>query len=363
MTIQDEIKKFFDECVCVYGDNQIFPETIFLFRTSVEDQHLEMGVICQFLQNNFDYILKCSVDLVGVINELVKISGMDEFIKNYLNDNFSSFVDFVPKDLIFKDISRYLEKNQDMLNEFLTRYKKEYVKSILMNGMYYLSEKETESINDVVVMIVDEILEHENQRYVDIKKLKSGSYSEVVQIGSKIVKVGGRRNSYEIPNTSVLLQPLIRINLSDISTAPGTIEVVERVETKENVSSEDLYQIYKRARDEGVVLVDLKADNVGVLLKDNVLHFSKSISSDVSTRGIVGENREVLKAGEMVLLDSDHIYSETEYLKRMELRNLKEKSEFEKRYIFEKSHQDSLEVEFDDYYNETLGEISSTKRK
>lgn len=120
MTIQDEIKKFFDECVCVYGDNQIFPETIFLFRTSVEDQHLEMGVICQFLQNNFDYILKCSVDLVGVINELVKISGMDEFIKNYLNDNFSSFVDFVPKDLIFKDISRYLEKNQDMLNEFLT---------------------------------------------------------------------------------------------------------------------------------------------------------------------------------------------------------------------------------------------------
>lgn len=330
MLSQEEVKKVFYENM--YEENQIFPENIWAFKHSLEERDLGMNLTCQFIQNNFDYILKCSIDLPKVIEEILKINGMDKFVRNYLNDNFQSFINVVPKEFVFKDISRYVEKNRDKLNEYLTENKEDYVQFILTNGIHNMNEKETTSINGIVVMIVDEILEHENKSYVDIVKLKSGAYSDVIEIGSKVIKVGGERATYQMPNTSLLLQPLIRVNLSDISTVSGTIEVMEKVETKSYFSEDQLRKFFKKAKEEGVAFGDLKPNNVGILLKDNTLHWSKAISTDMSTRGIIGENKDVLQAGDIVLLDSDYVYTQDKYLEEKAKRALKFSSDDEEFY-------------------------------
>lgn len=58
----------------------------------------------------------------------------------------------------------------------------------------------------VLVMLVDELLEHEGLSYVDIKMFPIG-----------IVKVGDEIYAYFMPNSPYFLVPLILANLDDIS--------------------------------------------------------------------------------------------------------------------------------------------------
>lgn len=334
--IKREIKEYLEENF--EREDVIEPFVIFMVKDTFERNNLEIGILRQYLQDNFEYILEHSKEVYEVIEEILKLDGMKEFIKNYLSDNFEKFVSFVPKEIIFESPSLYCKKNKIKLNAFLKNNKDDYVKYLLTSGILNLSDSESEKINEIVVMIVEEILEHEKKDYIDIERLKPGGYSNVIRIGSKVIKVGGKRETYQIPNTSILLQPLIRKDLSSISSFNGTIEVLENVETKVHFSDKQLEQIYKKARDEGVVLLDLKLDNIGILLKDNILHWDKSISNDMSTRGINGGVREVLKTGDIVLLDSDYIYTVDDYFERLRQNPLKSINEYEKRYMFEQQH-------------------------
>src|SRR5699024_1987341 len=105
-----------------------------------------------------------------------------------------------------------------------------------------------------------------------------------------------------------LLKPYIRVNLEDISDVSGTVEVVEKVNT--NVSDIDLYSFYKELRKKGIVWLDVKSNNLGILKKDNTFHWNKHLGGDMYVRGFTGEdNFSPLSKGDPVILDSDHLYS------------------------------------------------------
>lgn len=342
MLTEEEVKRIFEESLVTKG--QVTVVDIQAMRMVFESQKLDISMLQQYIQNNFEYILRCSVGGARVVDELMKIGNMDDFVKSYLNDNFERFSLFVSKQFVFDNLSTFIEKNKELLNEYLKTNKNDYIKYLLIDGMFNENIKELGVLNELVVMIVDEVLEYEQKDYVDIEKLKSGSYSHVIQIGSKVIKLGAKRETYQIPNTSVLLQPLIRKDLSSLTSFNGTIEVMEKVETRTYFSDEELYQVYKRARDKGVVIADLKVNNIGILLKDNVLHWSKAISDDMSVRGISGNNEEILKAGEMVLLDSDHIYVLEDYMEEIKKRPVLRVNEFEQRYLLEQQKNSQEEV-------------------
>ena len=101
----------------------------------------------------------------------------------------------------------------------------------------------------VISLLTDEILNEEGLSYADIKRLPQGAYSDVIEIGSKVIKVGGKRFCYDLPNCPYLLQPLIRVNLENISSIRGTLEVEERVEMSSDISTSEVYSLYENLRD------------------------------------------------------------------------------------------------------------------
>lgn len=232
-------------------------------------------------------------------------------IKDYINTHFTSLISKIPNVCFYSmavkngDVD---DKNRESLNQFLTKNKREYVEFLLGNKLPK-DAKNYDDVIDVTLKLVDEVLEHENLSYTDIKRLNSGGYSDVILIGSKVLKVGAKRGTYYVPNNEYLLKPYIRVNLEDISDVPGTIEVVEKVNT--DVSDIDLYSFYKELRKKGIVCMDIKSINLGILLKDNTFHWNKQLGRDVSVRGLIGDdNFSLLSKGSPVILDSDHIYSE-----------------------------------------------------
>lgn len=279
-------------------------------------------------------------------------------IKDYINRHFTSLISKIPNVCFYSMAVRdgdVDDKNREALNQFLTKNKREYVE-FLLGSKLPKDAKNYDDVIDVTVKLVDEILEHENLSYGDIRQLNSGGYSNVALIGSKVLKLGKKRDSYYVPNNEYLLKPYIRVDLEDISDVSGTIEVVEKVDT--NVSDVDLDSFYKELRKKGIVWLDIKSINLGILLQDNTFHWNKQLSEDMSTRGILGDsNYSPLPKGSPVILDSDHIYSERlfDLLSKNREANFKNLSG----YYFEERYQKELADMLND--KDSLDHVSDNK--
>ena len=90
------------------------------------------------------------------------------------------------------------------------------------------------------------------------------------------------------------------------------LEVTEKANNNIELSREDLYQIYLDMRSRGVICADMRRENVGILLKDNIPIFEGKIFDNFETKGILftPEKRKILKTGEYAIIDLDYIYRE-----------------------------------------------------
>lgn len=210
---------------------------------------------------------------------------------------------------IVETLSYIPEEIKEAINNKFAKNKKEYIKALLFESINANMDKKDENILiDVVGKVIDEVLELEGKELIDIRKLNSGASSEVIEIGTKIIKLGQRRRTYDIPYDERILKPLIRVDLDKISSISGTLEVSNRVITN-TVKQEKLYDIYKEMRNRNVICTDLRPDNVGILLEDNKIS-NANVSGDLETRGFYDfkEEKQPLKKGDIVILDTDYLY-------------------------------------------------------
>ena len=307
----------------------------------------------ELLEENYEVILdNCSIGcIVNVVKEMYSHEGMQKFIfehydlllkkiqgkyevydllekglpidcKRYVNDHLDVLLSevspsFIFSILMFEDLEElpsyanqfFESQNFPLLDEFLQKNKKNYLEFLF----FRFNEMQVDSLYDILIRLIDEVLEHEGLKYIDIRLLKGGAYSEVLQIGDKILKLGKSRSCYQIPYDETILQPIIRFDLSKISTLPLVLEVMENVSTDVHLSKDELYSFYFKLRERGIVFADIKNENLGILLKDNLIHWNKSISSDNKDKGIDGENLSILKKGSIVILDTDYLYTEQDY--------------------------------------------------
>ena len=315
--------------------------------------------VSKLLQENYQTIIEeCSnTDLIPMVNVMYKHEEMQKTIKDhylllmqkcktlkeftellmmeyfdnkrYFNDNLTTILENIPNEYIFALLTGigmektliktrknfFKEENQDIINKFLIENKKEYVEFLFFPNNEKKTKQE-EILIDLSIDLIEEILAHENLEYKDIKWVGKGTYSKVIQIGSKIIKIGKKRRSYEIPYDKTILSPIIRIDLSKISNVNTTIEVMENVSTNFSLSKEELYQFYVSLREKGIVFADIKPQNLGILLKDNKIYWNKNLSLDNENRGIYHTiQEEPLKKGSIVILDTDYLYTEEDYQK------------------------------------------------
>lgn len=176
-----------------------------------------------------------------------------------------------------------------------------------------IDELKHEKIYDTVRLLIEDLAARENIHLHDIKHISTGGYSNVLQVGSKVLKLGKKRKNFSIKNNKRFLAGFrgeIKSIYSDDVIL--TYEITEIVDTKHN-GNIDLYELYKELRDEGLIWTDCYKDNVGILLKDNKVYYKDIDYIDKNATGYTSENKIILKKGDVVILDNDYIFTEEEF--------------------------------------------------
>lgn len=294
-----------------------------------------------------------------LINSTISIKLTSFLLKNnlYIDKVYQNFDNIISNNI--KDL--YELKKQGTLNEETSTK----ISKIVQNNEEYLDNtiedilKEIygEKFNskdfkvgiDTIKIIIKELCQNENKTYGDIEYLGKGTFSYVLAVGDKVLKIGIKRYTDSFPNNPYIITPLLRESIKINKENKIFLEVTERVDTKTEVTTEELYQLYKKIRDLGLVWTDVAKRNVGRLKKDNIVHWNTPLyPTDEALELKKYINASQLKKGDLIILDADHIYEGYKY-------NLTNK-EFEDRY------QEELK-EKNKYYETPVEIQSKTVRK
>ena len=186
-------------------------------------------------------------------------------------------------------------------------------------------------LKEILHLIIKEIAENEKVQINSLEYLDCGEFSCVYKLGDKIIKIGQNRLTKTFPNNPYIIKPLLRKSFEIGENVSIFIEVCENIKTN-CCSDEDVYIMYKKFRDLGLIWMDPKKTNIGILLKDNIIHWNKNLNPcDEALMLDTYRGTEELKAGDMVLCDADCIHDENEKnLVKQRVYTLEEKYKNEK---------------------------------
>lgn len=213
-------------------------------------------------------------------------------------------------------------QTQEETNKTMEQYYEQQIEEKLIEACVKVADSsltkeklQEERIYDFLKTVIEEVAKNEDKKVTDVKEAGRGQYSKGFQIGEKVIKFGVDRGAEIIPYHRRILQPIIR---RPVYNSEGTrplfyIEIQEKVKDWEEteIEDEDVYQVYKELREDGILWVDAKIENLGRLKKPNIVHMKDFNQVEDSTVGIDREDSqkvEILPEGELIILDSDFIH-------------------------------------------------------
>lgn len=208
------------------------------------------------------------------VGEIKTISDNMENIINFSN------LDVLVENGILKKLknsnSKKFEELKDLIIAKMIRARSETLDSKILLG---ISE------------IVDEIANNEKVDLSDLEYVGKGSIAYVYRLGNKVIKFGNTRITEKIPYHKRILQPLIR---RKIQTKPKDIyiEITEYLEKDDKITDIDAYNIYKELRNDGIIWVDAKRENLGRLKTNNEINFNENLNVKDETLGYITEREE-----------------------------------------------------------------------
>lgn len=265
---------------------------------------------------------------------------------NIISNNIKDLYELKKQGTLNKEtstkISKIVQNNEEYLNNTIEDILKEIYGKKFNNKDFKVGI-------DTIKIIIKELCQNENKTYGDIEYLGKGTFSYVLAVGDKVLKIGIKRYTDSFPNNPYIITPLLRESIKINEENKIFLEVTERVDTKTEVTTEELYQLYKKIRALGLVWTDVAKRNVGRLKKDNIVHWNTPLyPTDEALELKKYINASQLKKGDLIILDADHIYEGYKY-------NLTNKE-------FEDHYQEELK-EKNKYYETAVEIQSKTVRK
>lgn len=247
--------------------------------------------------------------------ELIRISYytlyefLDDLIQNNEIDYIRNNLDLIIDSSNIDDLTGLLKK--------LKSTNKEELKKVHPNIVRKLTGKKGNNLDNNLVqaltMIFEEIAQNEMADVSDVEYIGKGDHSNVYKLGNKVIKLGERRLTNKIPYHRRILQPLLR---RKIKNKDLYIEISEYVESDISITDEDAYLIYKELRNDGIIWLDAKRENLGRLKKDNVIHLKEPLYVKKESVGYIEETikeEEPLHKGDLVIIDTDFLYKENDF--------------------------------------------------
>lgn len=309
-----------------------------------------------------EYMLKKYITDPKLCNACIPIVVHEEKKLRLFHQNIDFILEHIKEFDLYMLKHRLKEEEEVVLKikNKIEENKKENVTTIVRNlyqnflniGGIRLEEettKQMETILEVVYLLVEDICKNEGTKVSDMEILNSGTFSTALRIGDKVIKIGCKRGTKTFPNNPYVNAMLLRKDFPLNENISLFVEVSERVDTNTEITEEELYQLYKKVRDLHLVWFDVTTRNVGRLLKDNTIHWRQDLTITDERLGLQPmRGNEVLKAGEIVILDNDFICDENDISKEIAVYATPLQKKFEARYQQEKrmeitSNQEELE--------------------
>lgn len=247
----------------------------------------------------------------------LKYYTIDEFLDNLMEYNESEYIcDNMEQIINFSDIHSLIKSNLLKKLKQLDYDKFEKMHSLIVTKMTKINHKFIDStILFGLTTIVDEIANNENVDISDIEYIATGAFTDVYKLGNKVIKFGKNRLTDKIPYHKRILQPLIRRKVSS-GINDLYIEISEYVQTDNSITDDDAYLIYKELRNDGIIWIDAKRENLGRLEKNNIAHFNEPLYVKNETVGYIPETlygNEPLQKGDLVIIDTDFLFREDDF--------------------------------------------------
>lgn len=264
---------------------------------------------------NFEERFKYIYDMYEGIR--IKYYTIDEFINDLIANNEIGYICSNMEQIINCSDMKLLVKT-DLLGKLKQLDPKMFkeVHSAIVCKMTGIKPKFMDStILYGLTSIVDEISKNENTDISELKYIGTGTLTNVYKLGNKVIKFGKNRLTDKIPYHRRILQPLIRRKiLSGFSNL--YIEISEYIQPDNSITDEDAYLIYKELRDDGIIWLDAKRENLGRLEKDNIAHFKEPLYVKNETVEYIPETLRKdnpLQKGELVIIDTDFLFREKDF--------------------------------------------------
>ena len=144
-----------------------------------------------------------------------------------------------------------------------------------------------------------------------MNELNSGAFSTVLELGNKVLKIENKKKKKKFPNNPYINSILLRKEFYITKNHSLFVEVNEKLDTKSEVTEEELYQLYKKLRDIKLIWADIAVRNVGKLLKNNQNYWREELPITDERIGLEPyRGKEKLQKGNIVILDNDLIFDE-----------------------------------------------------
>lgn len=241
------------------------------------------------LRETYQAILEdenCISGIPPILEEMKKVEGLKDLYEEnqYIMENF---YEILPSD------------------EAYTKFRKE---KSLYNTTIGIIIKENHAKK--IKAIVQEMAEGKNE----FPKYESnGNFAMTYKINNKRFKIGYEKQIFRIPYHPRIMYPIFRQEYTSKDEKRKLyVEVYEEGENDhENITDEELVQVYLELREAGFFWSDAHKRNLVRLKKDNKLP-DWVIKNDHTMFGFIDNNQEhkVLKKGELVICDLDSIYKE-----------------------------------------------------
>ena len=207
-------------------------------------------------------------------------------------------------------INKIKENTKDNIKKLI---KSNYLKIIALHKEYhnlsYIYSEKFDNILEVIYLIIEDVCHNENIDITEIERVGNGSFSSVLLAKDKVIKIGIPGKTKSFPNNPYINAMLLRKEFPINNEASIFVEVSERVDIKSAIDIEELYQLYKKMRNIGLVWLDAAARNAGILLKDNKVSWRFDLPITDESLGLDKfRGEEQLKKGDIVILDNDLIY-------------------------------------------------------
>lgn len=296
----------------------------------------------EYIENTILYGIK-EEDILKKIHSILKIGiesvwfhFLEETTKypnifSYLEQNSFKIIEkVIPKDRIFLYINQMIKNGyKDIIKE----NENAIIASLVDIDSYIL---EYEKLMLPIKLLINELLEKTNTKIEDIEHKGSGAFSNTYKIGNLILKSGIKINK-KMPYHPRFLSPFLRKEMIE----DKYLEVYKYVKPALELSKEEVYEIYKELREDGIIWIDPRAANLGILLEDNDTKIKgETIEVKEESIGFTSKiKHKTYKKGDIVIFDVDTaVYEEDFKLEDYDLLiDLRAYNEMETRYQKEKT--------------------------